>query len=61
MQHQKLFKLGRSIIPYLTEEDLMQPMDFPILEQNSEFRYQEGILQGYHSMRTALLAEETAE
>jgi hypothetical protein len=55
-QHKKLMELGTEIVPTLTEEDLLQPMDFPELEWNPEFRYQEGILQGYHSVRQALLA-----
>jgi hypothetical protein len=57
-QHKKLMELGTQIIPTLTEEDLMQPMDFPDLEYNPEFRYQEGILQGMHSVRQAILAKK---
>lgn len=52
-QQKKLFKLGREIIPYLTHEDLLQPNDYPALENNPIFRYEEGVLEG---LKTAEMA-----
>lgn len=45
-QKNKLLKLARRRITYLTPEDIMQPNDYPELEQDPEFRYEEGVLQG---------------
>ncbi len=56
MQKEKLLKMGRQIVPTLTEDDLLQPMDYPELEGNPFFRYEEGILEGIHTVRSALLA-----
>lgn len=58
MQEKKLLKLGRSIIPNLTGEDILQPCDYPELENNAYFRYEEGVLQGMHTIRLALLAKK---
>jgi hypothetical protein len=48
---------ARRIIPHLTEEDILQPNDFPQLENHPHFRYEEGLLAGLHSARMAFLAE----
>ena len=45
-QRAKLLKLGREIIPHLTSDDVLQPNDFPELENHPVFRYEEGILAG---------------
>ena len=49
-QEKKLLALAREIIPHLTSDDIMQPNDFPELENHPIFRYEEGILAG---LRTA--------
>lgn len=45
-QKGKLLKLGREIIPHITSDDILQPNDFPELENHPVFRYEEGILAG---------------
>jgi hypothetical protein len=55
-QKEKLLKCGRSFVPTLTPEDVLQPADYRELEHNPHFRYEEGILEGIHTLRTALLA-----
>jgi hypothetical protein len=55
-QQTLLMKLGREIVPYLTEEDLLQPQDIPELENHPFFRYEEGVLAGIRSVRAALRA-----
>lgn len=55
-QERVLFTLGRRIIPQLTQEDLLQPNDYPELEDNPHFRYEEGVLAGIKSVRAALRA-----
>lgn len=56
MQENKLLNLGRFFVPQLTSEDILQPFDYPELEENVHFRFEEGVLQGMHTVRSALLA-----
>lgn len=56
-QKKKLLITAHRIVPHLTEDDLLQPNDFPELELHPHFRYEEGILDGLQVARTALLAE----
>jgi hypothetical protein len=55
-QQEKVFKCGRTFVPTLTPEDVLQPIDYPELEQNPHFRYEEGVLEGILTVRSALLA-----
>lgn len=55
-QEKKLLILGRQIVPNLTHEDMLQPVDYPELETHPVFRYEEGILEGMQTVRFALLA-----
>lgn len=55
-QQQDLLRLGRRIIPTLTTEDMLQPNDYPILENHPEFRYEEGVLSGIQTIQMALRA-----
>ncbi len=54
VQYEKLYKMGQEYVPNLTEEDLLQPNDYPDLEYNPYFRYEEGILEGIRSVQTAV-------
>lgn len=56
LQEQKLLKVGHDFVPRLTREDVLQPNDYPELENNPYFRYEEGILEGIHTVRAALLS-----
>jgi hypothetical protein len=44
-------------MPHLTEDDVLQPNDFPELEHHPHFRYEEGLLHGFQAAKAALLAE----
>ncbi len=55
-QREKVLKCGRNFIPTLTLEDVLQPNDYPELENNPHFRYEEGVLEGVQTVRAALLA-----
>lgn len=50
-QEEKVFKLAEKIIPHITREDILQPNDFPQLECNPFFRYEEGVLEGLRTAR----------
>ncbi len=55
-QKDKLLKMGRYIIPNLTTEDILQPNDYPELENNPLFRYEEGVLEGVQTVQMAWFA-----
>jgi hypothetical protein len=57
MQTEHTWRCGRVIVPTLTEDDMLQPNDFPELENHPHFRYEEGLLAGLHSALVALQAE----
>ncbi len=59
-QKKKVLSTARRIVPHVTEEDLLQPNDFPALELHPHFRYEEGILDGLRVAKTALLAASRA-
>ena len=58
-QKKKLLETARRIVPHVTDDDLLQPNDFPELELHPHFRYEEGILDGLQVARMALLAKES--
>lgn len=55
-QQERLTHFGRLLIPNLTSDDLLQPSDYPLLENHPHFRYEEGVLEGIYTIRSALLA-----
>ncbi|MFI5343223.1 MAG: hypothetical protein ACHQUC_03275 [Chlamydiales bacterium] len=55
-QQKILLQCGRRLVPHLTDEDLLQPNDFPELENHPHFRYEEGILAGIYTLQMALRA-----
>jgi hypothetical protein len=52
-QQASLLALARRIVPSLTSEDILQPNDYPELENHPEFRYEEGVLAGMQSLQSA--------
>lgn len=57
-QEEKLLKLASSIIPHATSDDILQPNDYPELENHPFFRYEEGLLKGLHTAKMAVLANQ---
>ncbi len=55
-QRKKLMAFGRTLVPGLTADDLLQPNDFPILDNHPYFRYEEGVLEGILTARMAYLS-----
>ena len=53
-QKKQLLKTAKRIGPHVTEDDLLQPNDFPELEFHPHFRHEEGILDGLLIARTDL-------
>ena len=58
LQEKKLLKLASTIIPNVTPDDILQPNDYPELENHPFFRYEEGVLKGLYSAKMAALAEQ---
>lgn len=57
LQKKKVLACAERIVPNITSDDLLQPNDFPVLENHPHFRYEEGILEGIRSAQMALRAE----
>lgn len=57
-QRQTLLKCGRRFVENLTADDILQPNDFPELENNPHFRYEEGVLAGMLSIQMALRSHD---
>lgn len=58
LQQKKMLTYARKILPFLTGDDILQPNDFPELENNPHFRYEEGVLEGLLTARMAYLAKQ---
>ena len=58
-QEKKVMKTAHLILPNLTADDLLQPNDFPALDNHPYFRYEEGVLEGLRTARMAYLAWQT--
>lgn len=57
-QKKKLLSCAHMYHPNLCDDDLLQPNDFPELEHNPFFRYEEGILAGMQMVQSAMQAME---
>ena len=53
-QKKELLKTAQRILPYITEDDILQPNDFPELELHPHFRYEEGVFHGLQMVEAAL-------
>ena len=58
-QIQRMHEFSKKFYPQITPDDLWQPNDFPLLENNPLFRYEEGILCGLLQAKAALNASKT--
>jgi len=58
-QQEKVLRCAQRIIPHLTSDDVLQPNDFPQLENDPFFRHEEGVLEGLMMARAAYFASLT--
>jgi hypothetical protein len=56
-QQARLLAHARRIIPHATSDDILQPNDFPELETNGDFRYEEGFLAALLAVQMAWRAQ----
>lgn len=54
LQKTTLLKQAKKLVPQVTPDDLLQPNDYPELENNPLFRYEEGVLAGIYTIEMAL-------
>lgn len=59
-QKKALLRTAQSILPHVIYDDLLQPNDFPELENHPFFRYEEGVLHGMQAAKAALLASQVS-
>ena len=53
-QRKKMLAFANEVVGGLTEDDLLQPQDYPDLENHPYFRYEEGVLEGILTVHMAL-------
>ena len=58
LQKRNMLSCAKKLVSQVTEDDLLQPNDFPLLETNALFRYEEGVLAGIQTVEMALRALE---
>ena len=58
LQRKKVLNCALRILPHLTEDDILQPNDFPELEMNPHFRYEEGVFEGLLTAQMAYRQRE---
>ncbi len=56
LQRKKVFKLARSLVPALTEDDMSQPHDYPELRASEQFNFEDGYLSGLLGAQMAIRA-----
>ncbi|MCC6547568.1 hypothetical protein IT570_10410 [Candidatus Sumerlaeota bacterium] len=56
-QRAKCLKLARRIVPHLTQEDMMNPFDWPEVANNPQLIWEDGLLAGLQSAHTAMSAQ----
>lgn len=56
LQKKNMLANAERIVSQITQDDLLQPNDFPELENNPLFRYEEGVLAGIQTVEMALRA-----
>jgi hypothetical protein len=56
LQKKTMLTCAKRIVPNVIQDDLLQPNDFPLLENNPLFRYEEGVLAGIKTVAMALQA-----
>lgn len=60
-QHAKLLACARELVPRLTEDDLKNPDDYPVLHRDPKFNYEDGVLAGLRVASAALRARVEEE
>ncbi len=54
LQRNKVLQMAHRLDPQLTEDDVQQPHDFPVLAGSPEWNYEDGLLAGYLACQMAV-------
>jgi len=54
LQRQKVMKIAQELGVHLTDEDILNPHDYPELQRSSRFNYEEGYLAGLLAVQMGL-------
>ena len=55
-QKKKIILYSEKVVPHIIPDDLLQPQDYPELDFDPLFRYEEGLLHGLEAALAALRA-----
>ena len=55
-QRRRVLEHARKLDGRLTDDDVQQPQDFPVLAGSPEWNYEDGILAGYLAAQAAIRA-----
>ncbi len=56
LQRRKVFRIARSLVPTITEDDVAQPHDFEELRASEQFNFEDGYLSGLMGAQIAIRA-----
>lgn len=56
-QRKKILSIAREHYPAIGGDDLLNPHDFPKLEADNRFQFEDGLLAGYIAAQMAVRAE----
>lgn len=56
-QKERVSKRATSLDPRLTSDDILNPHDFQVLDEDPRFQYEDGMLNGYIAAHIAWRAE----
>ncbi|HEY9897568.1 MAG TPA: hypothetical protein V6D00_00170 [Pantanalinema sp.] len=56
-QRAKVLRIAREINPTITPDDVLNPHDFPDLNVDAQYNFEDGILSGYIGAQMAVRAE----
>lgn len=59
-QRAKVLRIAREINPTITPDDVLNPHDFPELNADAQYNFEDGILSGYIGSQMAVRAELAA-
>jgi len=46
MQRKKVFKIAERLVPNITTDDVLSPVDIPLLARDHNFNFEDGVLAG---------------
>lgn len=59
-QRAKVLRIARELVPQITPDDVLNPHDFPELDTDAQYNFEDGILSGYIAAQMAVRAELAA-